>query len=693
MLGKILIYAAFIASIVSMVSFFMVHLGKEKYLNIGRMFYHITSIGIITASVYLLYLILSHQFQFAYVWEQSSTDLQLPLLISTFFAGQEGSFLLWALMTAVMGIFLLNYVSKGNRLEPQVMSIFTLVLSFLTLILILKTPFNYIWEAFPKEVEFGFTPPEGRGLNPLLQNFWMSIHPPTLFLGFAALTAPFAFAISALMKNKYDDWIKYSLPWTLFAGGVLGLGIMMGGYWAYGVLGWGGYWGWDPVENSSLIPWIISVAGLHTMLAQKKIGGYKTTNLVLNILAFLLVLYSTFLTRSGILGDSSVHAFVDPGTEVYLALVLFISSFVIISIIAIVYRFRSLKTTNKTEPSVFLSKESFLFIGTLLLCVSAAVIFTGTSWPLISKGKIEIDFYNRMNFPVAILLMLTMGLGLYMEWKKTDTKKLLLNIILPAVLSVIALIILFVIGLRDPLYMVFAFTSLFAFFINARLATRIAKSGKLNFGGKLAHIGLALFFLGVIGSGRYSEEANISLEMNKPKETLGYTFTYTGVTPFMDANNKRDTMYYFNIKVEKDNKEMIMRPVMYISQFTNGIMKNPDMKLVKFTTDLYLSPVSLEQPSEFSADAIQPENGGVKEETLVLAASVKPFIDIVWTGVGIMFIGFVLAIVRRRKELDFSMPAGIPAGIPERKKKFSGATASEKKGNGKTHTNNKNFSK
>jgi len=122
-------------------------------------------------------------------------------------------------------------------------------------------------------------------------------------------------------------------------------------------------------------------------------------------------------------------------------------------------------------------------------------------------------------------------------------------------------------------------------------------------------------------------------------------------------------------------------------------MKNPDMKLVKFTTDLYLSPVSLEQPSEFSADAIQPENGGVKEETLVLAASVKPFIDIVWTGVGIMFIGFVLAIVRRRKELDFSIPAGMPAGMPERKKKFSGATASEKKGNGKTHTNNKNFSK
>jgi len=787
MLGKILIYAAFLASIISMVSFFMVHLGKEKYLNIGRLFYHITAIGVITAAIFLLYLILTHQFQYAYVWEQSSSDLQLPLLISTFYAGQEGSFMLWALLTAVMGIFLLNYVSKGNRLEPQVMCIFTLVLSFLTLILILKTPFNYIWEMFPKEVEFGFTPPEGRGLNPLLQNFWMSIHPPTLFLGFASLTAPFAFAIGALMKNKYDDWIKYSLPWTLFAGGILGLGIMMGGYWAYGVLGWGGYWGWDPVENSSLIPWIVCVAGLHTMLAQKKTGGYKTTNLVLNILAYLLVLYSTFLTRSGILGDSSVHSFVDPGAEVFLALVVFISSFVLISIFAIIYRFKSLKAVNKTEPSVFLSKESFLFIGTLLLCASALVVLAGTSWPLFSKGKIESDFYNRMNFPVAIVLMLTMGLGLYIEWKQTDTAKLLKNIIFPAALSVAALIVLIVIGLRDPLYVVFALTSLFAFFVNARLATRIIKSGKLNFGGMFAHLGIALFFLGVIGSGRYSEETNVSLEMNKPADALGYTFTYTGVTPFMDANNKRDTMYYFNVKVEKDNKEMIMRPIMYISQFTNGIMKNPDMKLVKFTTDLYLSPMSLEQPSQFSkdqiyefkkgemkkigdlsvqfedfdfgniqkggkemmsgnytlaasmmvndgkniekisaktiykngepesvpvqipgnnrftfmflsmnvqgeeqggsqatiaiVDALKSDNTAAKEETLVLSASVKPFIDIVWTGVGILFIGFVLSVIRRRKELDFVLPANFSAR--------KGASASDKKANGKKDTSRK----
>ena len=237
MAGKILIYAAFFASILSVVTFFMVHLGKEKYLKFGRLFFHITAISIISASIYLLYLILNHHYEFAYIWEHSNSELQLPLLISTFYAGQEGSFMLWTFMTAVIGIFLLNYVSKGDRLEPQVMSIYALVIAFLAFILILKSPFLYVWDKWPGDVEVGFIPEKGKGLNPLLQNFWMSIHPPTLFAGFSSLAVPFCFAIATLMKNRYDDWVKFSMPWLLFSGGVLGLGIMMGGYWAYGVLG------------------------------------------------------------------------------------------------------------------------------------------------------------------------------------------------------------------------------------------------------------------------------------------------------------------------------------------------------------------------------------------------------------------------------------------------------------------------
>ncbi|MDD5362182.1 MAG: cytochrome c biogenesis protein CcsA [Ignavibacteria bacterium] len=759
MIGKALIYIAFAASIISMVGFFLAHTGKENYLKVGRIFFHVTTIGIITASLYLLYIILSHQFQFAYVWEESSTDLQLPLLMSTFYAGQEGSFMLWAFLTAVIGIFLLNFVSKGDRLEPQAMLIYTLVLSFLTLIIILKSPFNYIWEAFPKEVEYGFTPPEGRGLNPLLQNFWMSIHPPTLFLGFSSLTVPFAFAIGSLLKNEYQKWVTFSVPWILFSGGILGLGIMMGGYWAYGVLGWGGYWAWDPVENSSLIPWIINVASLHTIISQKKTGGYKKTNLILSILAFLLVLYSTFLTRSGILGESSVHSFVDPGALVYLVLVIFISSFTLISIIAIAFRFKSLKDL-RSESAHFLTKESFLFIGALLLCASGLVVFVGTSLPIFSSAKVEAAFYNKMNIPVAIFLMITMGISLYIEWKQTDAKKFLNNLILPLSLALITTIVLVIVGLTDILYIVFAFVSLIAFFVNARLAVRIIRNGKLNFGGMFAHIGIALFFLGVIGSGRYSEETNLSLEQDVPKEAFGYKFTYVGATPFMDPNNKRDTMYAFNVKVEQDNKEVTLRPIMFMSSFSNGVMKNPD--IANFTVkDLYISPMSLEEPDQFPKENVyelkrgektkinelevefidydfgtmqkggkemasgnytlgaiikvndgkntetlniktqfvngapmpvpavmqsnskynfyflnmtvmgEEKGGSVAKiavmdpmknntkaagETLVVSASIKPFISVLWTGVLMLFAGFILSIFRRRKEISMKYP-------------------------------------
>ncbi len=775
MVGKLLIYVAFVASLISITGFFLAHMGKENFLKVGRIFFHITAIGVLTAAFYLMYNVLTHQFQFSYVWEQSSTDLQLPLLMSTFWAGQEGSFMLWGLFTAIIGIFLLNYVSKGERMEAQVMAMFTLVLSFITLILILKSPFHYLWESFPKDVEYGFQPPEGRGLNPLLQNFWMAIHPPTLFIGFASLTVPFAFAMGALLKNDFDSWSSFSIPWILFSGGILGLGIMMGGYWAYSILGWGGYWAWDPVENSSLIPWIINVASLHTILAQKKTGGYKKTNLLLSILAFLLVLYSTFLTRSGILGDSSVHSFTDPGAEVYAALLAFIITFTVISIGMILFRFNNLKDI-RTESSKLMTKESLLFIGALLLCASAIVVFVGTSLPIFSKAKVDMTFYNNMNLPIAIALMITMGISLYIDWKQTDLKKFINNLMLPVILSVITLIVLIVIGLHHVLYILLAFVSLLAFFINARMAVRILKSGKMNVGGMFAHIGIALFFLGVIGSAKYSEEVNLSLQEGVPQEAFGYKFTYVGARSFMDPNNKRDTMYAFNINVEKDNKEMMMRPVMFFSKFSNGVMKSPDIAYFSYK-DLYLSPMSLEEPSPYPPEntyslkkgskkiieglevefvdfdfgtmqkggkemasgnytlgAILKVNDGVStetlnvktqfvdgtpspfpftlknnskyvfyflnmsvkgeeaggtsatvvimdptkvntansKETLVVEASIKPFISVLWTGVVILFAGFFLSIVRRRKEILFKNPEKNEAPKKESKQDTKG---------------------
>ncbi len=612
MLGKAFIYIAFISSAISVISFFFVHLGKENLLKIGRLFFHITAVSVILSSVFLMYIILTHQYQYAYVWEQSNSELQLPLLISTFWSGQEGSFMLWTFFTAIIGLFLLNFVSGKDRLEPQVMSVFTLVLAFLTLIIILKSPFTYLWEAFPKEVEPGFVPRDGRGLNPLLQNFWMIIHPPTLFVGFASLAVPFSFAIAALMKNQYDKWVVFSMPWFLFSGGILGLGIMMGGYWAYSILGWGGYWAWDPVENSSLIPWILAVAGIHTMLVQKKNGSYKKTNLILSVLAFLLVLYSTFLTRSGILGDSSVHSFVDPGAEVYLALIVFISSFILISIVAISLRLKFLKSTAADTPPFF-TKETFLFIGSLVLCASALIITAGTSMPIISKATIDINFYNTWNLPLTIIILVVSGLSIFLEWKNTGREKFIANLFQPLIYALVSTIVLVIIGVKNFAMIIFAFASLFTFFVNLIMLARKIKTKKLTFGGVLAHVGIALFFLGIIGSGKYSEDVNLSLELNKPMEAFGYTFTYAGATPFMDANNKSDTMYHFNIKVEKDNRQMTMRPVMYFSSFSQGIMKNPDIANF-FYKDLYISPMSYEEPQFFSKDQLFDFKKGEKKK-------------------------------------------------------------------------------
>jgi len=754
-IGKFLVYAFFTTALLSSISYYITHLGKEKYLKAGRLFFHLTAIGILSTAAFLMYAILTHQYQFAYVWEQSNSELQLPLLISTFYSGQEGSIMLWTVMTAIIGIFLLNYVSKGDRLEPQVMSIFTLIVSFLGLILILKSPFLYVWEKFPGEVEVGFLPEDGRGLNPLLQNFWIVIHPPTLFLGFSSLAAPFCFAIGTLMKNRYNDWIKFSMPWLLFSGMILGLGIMMGGYWAYGVLGWGGYWAWDPVENSSFVPWLVIVASIHTMIAQKRTGGYKKTNLVLCISAYLLVLYSTFLTRSGILGDSSVHSFVDPGYEVYLALIVFISLFTLISVAAILFRLKELKSLN-AESNKMLSRESTLFIGAVTLCAAALVILAGTTWPIFQKGTIDAAFYNKMNLPIAIMIALINGISLLLKWKQNDEKRFFKSLIFPLSLAIVVTLGLVYIGVQDFLIALFALASLFTFFVNAELAVNAFRKNKSSIGAYIAHIGIALVFLGIIGSSKYSEEENISLELNKPQDAFGYTMTYLGATPFEDPNNKRDTKYHFNVKIEKDNKEMLLQPVMYYSEYSKGVMKNPD--IANFATkDLYLSPMGLVEPEVFSenemielkkgeektigdvsvffndfdfgnvemggaemqsgnytigakikvkdskfTETLEPkikytegnpeylaakisgndtynfyfvkmsikgeDEGGATatiavvnnklssqkpkaDETFVITASIKPFINVLWAGTGILVLGFFISILRRRKEL------------------------------------------
>ncbi|RPI18469.1 MAG: heme lyase CcmF/NrfE family subunit [Ignavibacteriae bacterium] len=600
-MGSILIFIAFASALLASVSYFSAHFGKTNAVRFGRFFFHVAAIATISSAAFLLYLIITHQFQYTYVWNYSSRDLPFNLLLSTFYAGQEGSFHLWAFLMALIGIFLVTFVSKRDgakdRYEPQVMAVFTLLQSFLLFILIVKSPYEFVWQSFPGDVQVGFVPPDGRGLNPLLQNFWMTIHPPILFAGFSALAVPFSFAVAALMKNDYTRWLKLAMPWTLFAGMVLGLGIMLGGYWAYGVLGWGGYWGWDPVENSSLVPWIIIVAAIHTMISEQTTGRFKKTNLLLCMLAFIFVLYSTFLTRSGILGDASVHSFVDPGQEVYLFLVVFLSLFSIGGIGLIIFRMKSLAVPKEEKSTELLSRETALFIGTITLCAAALVIAVGTSWPIISKGTVDPSFYNKMNLPLAILIAAINGFSILLKWKNSDEKQFIKSLYMPVILTAAATITLVIFGLDDVLMGVFAAASLFALFINADNIFRMVKTNSMKAGPYVAHLGIMVLFLGVIGSAQYSQEENVSLPIGEPKEVLGYKLTYLKATPFPDDPNK----YHFNVAVEKDGKSYWLQPVMFYSDYNQGVMKNPDYAAL-LTKDIYISPMGLEVPEKYAKD-------------------------------------------------------------------------------------------
>jgi cytochrome c-type biogenesis protein CcmF len=603
-MGQILIYIGFAGALLSSIFFFSAQFGNVKNIRLGRLFFHIAAVSVISSAAFLLYLILSHQFQYTYVWDYSSRDLPLNLLISTFYAGQEGSFHLWAFLISALGIFLLPYLGKRDleskdKYEPAVMGVFTLLMSFLVFILIIKSPYLLVWESFPKDVAIGFVPPDGRGLNPLLQNFWMSIHPPILFTGFTSLSIPFCFAVAALIKNKYDRWLKLALPWTLFGGMVLGLGIMLGGFWAYGVLGWGGYWGWDPVENSSFVPWLVIVAAIHTMITEERTGKFKKMSLLLCIMAYTLVLYSTFLTRSGVLGDASVHSFVDPGQEVYLFLIVFLSLFGGGGITLLIIRLKNLKTEKQNTVSSLLSRESALFTGAITICACALIVGIGTSWPVFAKGTVDPSFYNKMNLPLAIIIALVNGFSLLLKWKHSDQNTFLKSLVIPLGLSVVVTLFLVVFGVRDLLIAMLAAGAFFSFFINLELAYSLFVKNKTKTGAYIAHMGIMLLFLGIIGSSKYSQETNVSLPLDKPVEALGYKMTYKGSTPIPNDKEK----FHFNVVCEKDGSGFLLQPIMYYSEYSKGVMKNPDIANL-ITKDLYLSPMSLEVPDEFTTNDI-----------------------------------------------------------------------------------------
>lgn len=642
MLGNLLVVSSVLAGILAFVMYLLTLKGYENTVAIARKSYYAMTILTVAASFLLLYYIVNHNYEYKYVFDYSSGGLSFGLLLSTFFAGQEGSFLLWLLFNALIGLFIINRHKDDPIYESSVMLFYSLVCIFLGLLIspYLKNPFEFIWSDVnylpikyfnlsvlnlpqiqqfiftngndPTEfvkvskeilpvlqsagVSFGSFLIEGKGLNPLLQNFWMQIHPPLLFVGFAFAAVPYSYAMSSFLRREYKSWIKEVMPWLSIGMMFLGLAIMIGGYWAYGVLGWGGYWGWDPVENSSLIPWILGIALIHTLIVQKQSlsaesdGRFAKTNLVLALLTFCTVLYSTFLTRSGILSDSSVHSFVDPGMLTYTFLSGFILTFLLTGLWFVIYRRGEIKSLQ--TPYKIFSRESVLFYGSAVLLGTAIIIITGTSAPIFGNA-VEISFYNTMNLPLAILFLSLIGIGVFLAWYENDFKVFIRNVGLSVAIALLLTLVTVSFysqfGILESLML---FAALFALVADIQIMYKKIRS-KLHFhGGRIAHIGIALFFIGVIINGTVTKSSKVDLIKDIPVEVLDRTFKFTGYTP-IEGGKK----FAFSVEVTDENGIYIAKPVMYMSDFNNSLMREPDI-LEGVLHDLYISPLGYEEPEE-----------------------------------------------------------------------------------------------
>jgi cytochrome c-type biogenesis protein CcmF len=367
---------------------------------------------------------------------------------------------------------------------------------------------------------------DGMGLNILLRNYWMVIHPPVLFLGFASTIIPFAFAYAGIRTKRYGDWVQPALPWTLMSACVLGVGIMMGGKWAYESLSFGGYWAWDPVENASLVPWLILIAGLHTMLVYKSTSHSLRASYLFAFLSFSFVLYSTFLTRTGVLGDTSVHSFTEAGKAINVMIGLFVLSFVLPSLVLFFLNYKKIPAIQQEENTN--SREFWMFIGSLVFFLSALFISAKTSVPVINYAfgtsiapPEDVEFsYNKVAALIAILIGLLTAITQYLKYKTTGRDYLLKKIALPTVIAAIvtaATVIIYPItyykqgvGFLGAIY-VALFAAIYAVVANAMYIWTVLKGKVMNGGASIAHAGFALMLVGMLISSGNKEVISSSM--------------------------------------------------------------------------------------------------------------------------------------------------------------------------------------
>ena len=611
--------------------------------------------GLLTISIgALTYAFITHDFQVAYVANHSSSELPLAYTLSAVWAGQEGSLLFWAWLLSVFTVVVVIQNRRQNRsLMPYVIAVLVVVEMFLLILLIFVSP------PFTRS---GIVPSDGQGLNPLLQNPGMLFHPPVLFIGYVGFTLPFAFAVAALITGQLGDiWIRSTRRWTIFSWFFLGVGVFLGAQWAYVELGWGGYWAWDPVENASLMPWLTATAYLHSVMMQERKNMLKVWNMVLIILTFLLCIFGTFITRSGII--SSVHSF---GQS---ALGPFFLGFIVItitaSLILLIKRLPLLKSTNELDS--LLSRESSFLFNNLILIGAASSVFLGTMFPVISEAvrgvKITVGppFFNRVMVPIGLTLLLITGICPLIAWRKATGRNFRQNLLTPLVVSLVGSAVLFLAGMRH-VYALLTFTiSIFVVativmeFLKGVLARHSIKSesfpvalarlvwaNKRRYGGYIVHVGMVLIFLGIAGSSAFKTSNEVFLKIGEQTSLRNYTITFEKLSQY-PTKNKQVTAATLSV-VRSGRRLGFVSPA--IETYTRGSTTATEVAIKStLIEDFYAILAGFE----------------ITDGTATFKLIIIPLVSWIWIGGAVLAVGtlFVLFPDRReRKRLQIKYTAG-----------------------------------
>lgn len=633
-IGHFFVLLAFTTSLLSTIAYFIgarqISIAEKlSWIKFARVNFLIQTASVFTVFGCIFYICSHHYIEYLYAYKHTSKELEFKYLLACIWEDQSGSFLLWTIWHCVLGIFLMR---KSKEWEAPVMTVISFAQVFLAMMImgvyifgtkIGNSPFvltrNEINGPIFSRPDYLSLMKDGIGLNVLLRNYWMVIHPPILFLGFASTIVPIAFAYAGIQTKRFGDWVKPAIPYALFSACVLGVGIMMGGKWAYESLSFGGYWAWDPVENASLVPWLIMVAGLHTMVIYNATGHSLRASYLFAILSFLFVLYSTFLTRTGILGDTSVHAFTEAGKAMNILILSFLSVFAILSLVLMVLNFKKIPAIHKEEAST--SREFWMFIGSLVFFLSALFISAKTSLPVVNSvfgTKLappeNVEFsYNKVMVMVAIIIGILSAVTQYLKYKSTPSGYLLKKIAVPTLVAAIITALLAIFypityykegaGFLGAIY-VALFATIYSVVANAAYIWS-GLNGKLkNAGASVAHLGFALMIAGMlISAGNkkiISEEKfknfiipmgidpltkqqdnaaeNINLIRQVPTRMGDFDVTYQN-----DSLGHETGRRFYHLLFERKNaakkttESFMLNPDVYIMK-DNNMSSNPDTK-------------------------------------------------------------------------------------------------------------------